>query len=231
MDAKEDESVAVIRYLSDLTAHYTEDKLEIKIFRKCSLMRLEETPFVDLAIMDVTQPGALEKTGKIRNQFSEAEILLIADESVSPMKYMRPSIRASSLLLRPMDAGWKQAIRDFFDQMLLTTRRESMKNVLWIESRDGAFRIPFDQIYYVEAREKKVFIRLRTEEFGVSGVLEKFSGKLPENFRRCHRSFIVNTDYIFRVRLSENTLYLKDGLFVPVSRSYKEAFKNHADEG
>ena len=97
--------------------------------------------------------------------------------------------------------------------------------MLQIDSGREIFRIPFGQIYYLEAREKKVFIRMRMEELAINGTMEKLSERLPENFLRCHRSFIVNMDYISQIKLAENMLYLREGLFVPVSRSYKATVK------
>ena len=48
-----------------------------------------------------------------------------------------------------------------------------------IETREGKQYIPLNQIYYVEAREKKIFIRT--------------------NFLRCQRSYIVNMSKVTAV--------------------------------
>lgn len=220
------------RIFSELTAYYTDEELEIKTFHKSSLMlmQLEEAELLDVAIIDVTLPGALEGARLIRKRFTKTEILVIADVSISPMEYIHPSIRASSLLLRPMTDSWKVAIQDFFNLLLKKDGEENQSNVLWIENRSGTFRVPFEQIYYLEAREKKVFVRTRMEEFGISGTIEKLADQLPKNFMRCHRSFIVNRDCITQIKLSENLLYLREDLFVPVSRSYKSAFKRQSNE-
>jgi len=108
---------------------------------------------------------------------------------------------------------------------MLSQKSTDTHETLRIENRKGIFRIPFEKIYYLEAREKKVFVRTQIEELGISETLEKMSGKMPSNFVRCHRSFIVNTDQIMQVSLNENTLYLKDGMIVPFSRSYRKIFK------
>lgn len=232
LDPDEQEEKLIQQYLRGLTAHYTDEKLEIKAFYKNSLFlkKLESVGLLDVAIIDVTRNRALESARLIRKKFPDAEILVIADLSMSPMKYMHPSIRASSLLLRPAVPGWESALRDFFEQFLRANRRDRQKNVLWVENRNGTFRIPFEQIYYLEAREKKVFIRTELEELAVSGTIEKFAVELPGNFARCHRSFIVNTDYIVRIKFSENMLYLRENLLVPISRSYREVFKRRANE-
>lgn len=122
-------------------------------------------------------------------------------------------------------------MRDFYEQLpAVREQQESQRNVLWIKNREGTFRIPFEQIYYLEAREKKVFVRTRQEEFGVGETMERLAEQLPENFVRCHRSFVVNEEHITQIRLSESLLYLGKELFVPISRTYKERFKGHVNE-
>lgn len=229
LGASKVEEQIIRKCLSKLTAYYTEEKLEIETFSTAAalLVQLEKTDLLDMAIIDVTSSQALEIARMIRRDFSQAEILVIADISVSPMRYMHPSIRASALLLRPIERGWENALRDFYEVLLTKNCKEQKKDVLWIENRDDTFRIPFAQIYYLEAREKKIFIRTKLEEFGVNGTIERFTEQLPENFVRCHRSFIVNMEYITQIKLSENILYLGNRLFVPVSRSYRGIFKRH----
>lgn len=218
-------------YLSEFTAYYTDENINVRSFSQSRLLIscIREMDLLDVAIVDVTLPGALDAARRVRKKFPNAEMLVIADVSISPMEYMHPSIRASSLVLRPAGPVWKKAVHDFFAEILKENVEENQKNVLWVENRSGVFRIPFEQICYLEAREKKVFIRTRMEEFGISGTIEKLAEQLPKNFIRCHRSFIVNIDYIYKVRMSENMIYLKGDMFVPVSRGcragIKEAFK------
>ncbi len=232
LDSDEGEKTKLYRQLEKLTAYHTDEKLEIRFFRRSDALKeqMKDMELLDFAILDVTVPGALETARLIREKFDETEILIIADISVSPMKYMHPAIRASALLLRPSAFEWRTALQEFFERLLKKGRSEDQNRVLWIENRDGKFRIPFSQIYYLEAREKKVFIRTKAEEFAIRGSIEKLADQLPGNFLRCQRSYVVNTDLITCIRLSENRLYLRDDLWVPVSRNYKEVFKKHLYE-
>ena len=54
---------------------------------------------------------------------------------------------------------------------------------------------------------------------------DNLSEKLPEQFVRCHRGFIVNKHKIKKVALSQNLIFLTDGYDVPLSRSYKSVVK------
>lgn len=231
LDPDEQERERIHQYLSKFTAYHTDEELQLKTFQKSSLLlsQLESADLLDLAVVDVTMEGGFEAARAIRKMFPTAEIMIVADVTVSPMKYMCPSIRASALLLRPVSPGWEDAVREFFF-LLADQEKEDKNDKLWIENRKGIFRVPFDQICYLEAREKKVFVRTLVEEMGIAGTLEKLAEKLPDNFKRCHRSFIVNTEHIVQIKLSENQLNLRGGLFVPISRSYRNLFKRNADE-
>lgn len=233
LDSNQQEEQRIRQYLRKLTAYYTDEKLELKVLHGFTsfVEEVQKAGLLDVAIIDVTMQGALEVARLLRRQFAKIEILVIADVSVSPVQYMHPSIRASALLLRPESMVWENTMRDFYEQLpAVREQQESQRNVLWIKNREGTFRIPFEQIYYLEAREKKVFVRTRQEEFGVGETMERLAEQLPENFVRCHRSFVVNEEHITQIRLSESLLYLGKELFVPISRTYKERFKGHVNE-
>lgn len=233
LDSNQQEEQRIRQYLRKLTAYYTDEKLELKVLHGFTsfVEEVQKAGLLDVAIIDVTMQGALEAARLLRRQFAKIEILVIADVSVSPVQYMHPSIRASALLLRPESIVWEDTMRDFYEQLpAVREQQESQRNVLWIKNREGIFRIPFEQIYYLEAREKKVFVRTRQEEFGVGETMERLAEQLPENFVRCHRSFVVNEEHIKQIRLSESLLYLGKELFVPISRTYKERFKGHVNE-
>lgn len=82
-------------------------------------------------------------------------------------------------------------------------------------------------IYYIEAREKKIFIRTKQEEYGFYDTIENMEKKLPENFLRCHRSYIVNMSKVTAVKLSQSLIEIQNELQVPLSRSYKKTVKEY----
>ena len=103
---------------------------------------------------------------------------------------------------------------------------EDSKDAFVVESKEGQTRIPYEQIYYIEAREKKLFLRLENKEVAFYDTLENLLQVLPANFLRCHRSFVVNKYYIEKVQLSQSMIWLSHGISVPLSRSCKPEFKD-----
>lgn len=68
--------------------------------RICSA--IESSINLDMACIDVTAKDGIDFAEKIHGLFSGCIIVLISDETVSPIKYIKPSIHASALLLRPI---------------------------------------------------------------------------------------------------------------------------------
>ena len=108
---------------------------------------------------------------------------------------------------------------------MLGQHQNQDEETLLIETREGKTYIPLSKIYYFEAREKKIYVRLKKQEFTFYDTIEHLEESLPEGFLRCHRSFIVSRSRVQKVMLSKNLIELEDGISLPLSRSYKPVFK------
>ena len=78
-------------------------------------------------------------------------------------------------------------------------------------------------IQYFESLQKKTWIYRNAEQFKTSITLKELQTRLPANFIRIHRSYIVNLHYITRISKDYTTnyiVYLKNGVDLPVSQSY-----------
>lgn len=102
---------------------------------------------------------------------------------------------------------------------------EQNKQALTIKIKKKTFRIPFREIRYLESNSRNVWIYTRqsTDVFPVNlNALEK---QLPGNFVRCHKSFIVNMDYIESI--ANNQINLYSGPTIPVAKSRYHDTKNN----
>lgn len=214
----------------NMFAYLSEEELQLYCF--CTLDTVKEFlskgMLLDLACIGVTGQEEIALLQQIRGLYGQAELLLVADSCVSPMEYLTPAVRAASLLLHPYkEQQREQVLRGFLRSCLKARAGHDLKDkdFFVIENREGKTVIPFDQIYYIEVRERKVFIRIRNKEYSKYDSMEHLLGQLPDIFVRCHRSFAFNMRHLERIRLSENTVYLEDGMMVPLSRSYKSAVK------
>lgn len=187
---------------------------------------LDSKPLLDVVYIDITLKGAIAVAERIRKDNSNAMILLIADETISPIQYMKPSIMAASLLLRPIqEEKMKLSLKEIFQFFAEKNLDENTEDVYIIENREGKVKIPYNRICYFEARDKKIFLCLETKEYGFYETMAKLEETLPDYFIRCHRGFIVNSKKVVKVYLSQNEIELEDEIYIPISRSYRSAVK------
>ena len=106
-------------------------------------------------------------------------------------------------------------------------RRGTSQEGFRLEGREGSRLIPYEQIFYFEAREKKVFLRVRGEEYPCYDTLEGLQEQVPDEFLRCHRGYLVNMAKVRRAQYTENLLWLPDEICIPMSRGGKRLVKEY----
>lgn len=77
------------------------------------------------------------------------------------------------------------------------------------------------QVSYVESDRRILRIHVAGGSFETYGKLADYERRLPERFVRCHKSFLVNMDYVVACR--SNELVLSTGQTVPVSQSRRKS--------
>lgn len=185
--------------------------------------QLSQTDRVDVVCLDVTVQGAVGTAERLRLRHGQALLVLTADATISPLQYIRPTILAAALLLRPLE---EKAAAETAEQVLLALRQRQDEGAAFVFNVSGeTLRLPYGEILYFESREKRVFVRTRNREYGFYDTLEHLEQSLPEEFQRCHKSYIVHLTCLRGVNLSKNTLSLVDDIQLPVSRTYKPAMK------
>lgn len=225
---EEQEKAQLYAGLRKLAAKLTEDEWDIRSYDTFTFQELEQylkaRPLVDLACCNVVRDDALEWLKGFRREYRDTRVMLVASEQMSPTRYLCPQIMASALLLKPYSRKQLLEVLEEFLQAYLEEAPDPAKSFV-ISKREGKLVIPYDNIYYLEAREKKVFLRLSREEYAVYDTLENLRQSLPDYFVRTHRSFVVNGRKLERLCLSEHLVQLQDGFSVPLSRGCSAGLK------
>lgn len=189
---------------------------------------LDSTGELQMLVSDVTADGVLSLLEQLRSRNSGMKLVLVADHTVSPVEYIRPGILPTGLLWRPL--GRESAQDTLWDvlQTIPVENREEIDTpeaVFSVEVRGSVRRIPYDQIQFFEASNKRLNLHTRRKEIPFAGTLEKLTEELPEEFIRVHKSFIVNRKAITQIQYSQNLVILEDDIMVPISRTYKSTLK------
>jgi DNA-binding LytR/AlgR family response regulator len=103
---------------------------------------------------------------------------------------------------------------------------------LWAERENGSrLIINFSDIKWIEAKNKKVYIKINQEELRVRATLTELAERLPQDtFIRVHKTYIININLVREVIPWDShamTLVMSDkkGTEIPVGRGYSDKLK------
>lgn len=227
-DRDERESAAIAKDCCRQVAQNGEEDLHLECLADDgSLARtMDQEKLMDLLYYDFQKGQGLEELQAFRRQYASAMLMLITGPAVSPLEYLRPGVAPDSLLIRPISEDrLRQTNAEFMGSFFERYHSRQAESSFVVDTREERVFIPFSHIYYFEARDKKLFVRLRDEEYAFYDTMDALEKRLPKVFRRSHRSYIVNTTKIVRIFSAENYIELKNKIGVPISRSYKPAFQ------
>lgn len=122
------------------------------------------------------------------------------------------------LLKKPVNPDQLERILE----KLLEEQRVSEGKLL-IYYQGGHMTVPFQDILYLESRLHKTCVVLRTREYLCSESLEGLKQQLGAQFLNCHKSYVVNMEYIQEFRGRE--LVLEGEHVIPVSKARAKASK------
>lgn len=190
-----------------------------------NLVQYLEKP-LQVLVCDVTVAGVLHILEQMRLDNPELRLVAVADGSISPMAYIRPSIQPMALMLRPLRPELIRSTLEEVLKLLPSGREENREEECFsVEVRGHLQRFSYRDILYFEARNKRLILHLRRREIPFGGTLEKLEGELPSGFLRTHKSFIINTNAVKEIQYAQNLVIVDGDEAVPISRSYKPKVK------
>ena len=78
-----------------------------------------------------------------------------------------------------------------------------------------------DDIYYIKKDGMKAVVKTYNNTFETYSSFNKLFEKLPDNFVRCHKSYIANINNISRIELGDSTLFFNDKEKCYIGPKYK----------
>lgn len=112
-------------------------------------------------------------------------------------------------------------------QIILYTREDftNKSEVLTFKSNSYIYRIPFEEIIYIESFGKKSRIYTTSKTFDVNEMISSLQSRLPGRiFTRCHRCYIVRINSIKEINQKEAILF--NGNKIPISQKKLSSFKD-----
>lgn len=100
----------------------------------------------------------------------------------------------------------------------------SLDTIQFIKINNNKTIINADEINYIKKDGMKLIFCTAKTNYETYSSFSKFENCLPDNFVRCHKSFIVNINNVTNFRTSENILELKNSQTCNIGAKYKSNF-------
>lgn len=223
-----DDELPSIQELSYFINNFSSIKIAEKFDDSIKALEYLQRHSVDIVFLDINMPklDGLAFSRVINTMSGKPIFVFISAYSEYALEAFEVS--AFDYILKPYSESRIITTLKKLENSETTVKRNSDKIALW--KNDKLSVINVNDIYYCEAHEHEVYIYTKDDQFKTTSSISDFYKKLPQNnFFRCHRSYIVNTDKITEIiPWFNNTYMLKlKGLEseIPVSRQNILAFK------
>lgn len=173
---------------------------------------------LNVVLMDIKLPGqsGMKIAGSLRDLGSEIQIIFVT--SYQEYVFQAFDMDAVHYLLKPVN---REKLYGALDKALRRAACEQGKTLL-ADRGEATVRIHFREIIYGEVFGHRVFIHTFTDKCSFSGTLNVLEEKLDGRFFRCHRSYLVNMDYV--TDKGEGFAVLRGGDRVLISRRKQSEF-------
>jgi DNA-binding LytR/AlgR family response regulator len=112
----------------------------------------------------------------------------------------------------------------------ISPQTSSLKDdTIFLKTEYRIVKVSISDIRYVEAMSEYLKVYLQGEAKPIVTLLsmKKMEERLPENFMRIHRSYIVNLNMIQEV--NKNRIIMDADTYLPIGDMYKDAFQHYLD--
>ncbi len=212
-----DEVLTEARIPHEITGFSTVEELE------ASFAVQDGQPHLLLLDIEAGKKTGMELAKEMRNREDERSIIFITGYE----KYLAEGYDVQPLhfLLKPIN--WEKLKTAILRDWKLRHRPE----VLLLQKGKSMIRIPFRDILYVEASgNHRITITQREgSEVFQSGLMEAEQLLPPDQFVRCHKSYLVNLNHVKKI--NKMSFIMDDSHHIPIGRTYEkkcqEAVLNH----
>lgn len=220
-----DDDINEVQYIAELISGYNS---QIRVIThtnsRDTIAYLNAHPAVDLCILDIIMPeiSGVELARELRDGGYTGEIVFLT--SSNNYAFESYEVKAFRYILKPC-TGEKllQVIHEAEEK-----KTAADNTGIIINTHDETRFVPHRELMYAEAQLRKVILHLdggQTVDF-----FAKFGDVLKQlqndgRFVRCHRSYLVNMDYILSV--AGKAIELRSGVSIPISSTYSDVKRKY----
>lgn len=196
-------------------------QMNIKKYKDAdNLLRSISCQEFDLVFLDIYTPSEIgfAIAEKVKETDSNMAIIFVSSFLTPSIVKKGDNIENIIFLTEPINLDKIQLLISETIKFKLMKDKKS----LLVKNSQGLFKIRLSDILYLERRNKSIIIHTKTEEIISLRTMKDYEDQLPEpEFFRCHKSYIVNTEYI--VNIQNGQLSMLNEQILTVSRHRRKA--------
>lgn len=120
----------------------------------------------------------------------------------------------TGFLMKPLD---RKILDQYLDKIC---ERKKKKKILRFSVRGKEYLVTADSVLYLESKNHRVIIHMEDNTYSIYDKLSNFDSRLPDCFIQCHKSFLINMNWIRYIE--GNEIIFRDGNRVPISKVHQE---------
>ena len=218
----DDEQVILNSIEKLVTDFFHSQNIEIKIFLFSSgeeLLGIGKD--IDILFLDIQMKhlNGIETARKIRSKGYKGFLIFIT--VLKEMVFQSFEVQPFDYLLKPIQYDNFQKT---MERLLLSMKSADKENLL-IQRGSESSIVSFGEIVFCEIIDRKVYLHLKSAEvIDYYDRIDNLEKKLDNRFFRCHRSYLINLQYL--ISYKNGFAHMVENHQIPVSRLRSKEFSN-----
>ena len=184
------------------------------------LSYVKENP-TDVIILDINLKSnltGLDIATQLRKQHNKAYIIFTTAHS--EFVFLAYKCKTFDFLCKPVaQERLEETILRLFEDI---KNNSSGKSYIRLDNKNTI--INGNEVQYIKREGMKIIFHTQTRDYEVYSSFAKIQHLLPDNFLRCHKSFIANINNIEKLEPVNNLVYFKGDDTCDIGPKYKEEF-------
>lgn len=190
------------------------NKYEILFFNSGEALFKNYPENIDIFLLDIQMDelNGMEVAKRIR-QIDKKEVEIIFTTSLIEYIQEGYEVRAYRYLLKPIQLeNLKKHIISCVEEV-----NKNKSSYIVVNEKNDAYKLKISDITYIEIQKREMTIHTINKNYIINSSMSKMENELSKyNFYRCHKSFMINIDFIKNIKQYVAILDNKEE--VPISR-------------